>query len=54
MSEVSKTVGLRLPGAVIETIDELAETDEMFRSDVLRTLIVTHPRFAAQSEGTAA
>ena len=54
MSEGIKTVALRLPVAVVEAIDDMAETEEMFRSDVLRTLIVTHPRFTAQSEGTAA
>lgn len=54
MSEVTKTVGLRLPEDVIEVIDEIAESDESFRSDVLRTLITTHPRFASQAGGEAA
>ena len=54
MSEVTKTVGLRLPEDVIQAIDEIAESDETFRSDVLRTLIVTHPRFATQAEGAVA
>jgi hypothetical protein len=54
MSEVTKTVGLRLSEDVVQVIDAIAADDETFRSDVLRTLIVTHPRFANQGEEAVA
>jgi predicted DNA-binding protein len=52
--ELDPTVSFRVPQDVLDRLDELAQEENTFRTDVLKTIITTHPMFASQSEGAAA
>ena len=52
--ELDPTVSFRVPQDVLDRLDELAEEENIFRSDILKIIVTTHPMFASQSEGAAA
>ena len=47
-------VAFRMPQEMLDRIDELAEEENIFRSDILKIIVTTHPMFASQNEGAAA
>ena len=52
--ELDPTVAFRVPQEMLDEIDAIAEEQNAFRSDVLKTIIATHPMFTSQKEGAAA
>ena len=48
------TVAFRMPQEMLARVDEIAEEQNSFRSDVLKVIITTHPMFKSQGEGAAA